>query len=66
MILRCGYSFRNLQRRNGRVVALILAGALAVYSVYERQFLKIGDINEGAPELRPDSAYNKDIKFAAR
>jgi uncharacterized protein len=45
------------------IVALVLAGALAVYSVYERQFLKIGDINEGAPELRPDSTYNKDIKF---
>ncbi|HSC76207.1 MAG TPA: MMPL family transporter [Pseudomonadales bacterium] len=45
------------------VVALIFAGALAVYSVYERQFLQIGDINEGSPELRPDSTYNKDIKF---
>lgn len=45
------------------VVAIILAGALAVYSIYERQFLKIGDINEGVPELRPDSVYNKDNKF---
>lgn len=45
------------------VVALIVAGALAVYSLYERQFLKIGDIAEGAPELRPDSVYNKDVKF---
>lgn len=45
------------------IIALIFAGALAVYSVYERQFLKIGDINEGAPELRPDSVYNQDIKF---
>ncbi len=44
-------------------VALILAGALAVYSIYERQHLRIGDINEGAPELRPDSIYNKDIRF---
>ncbi|MFO1347168.1 MAG: MMPL family transporter [Pseudomonadales bacterium] len=45
------------------IVALVFAGALAVYSVYERQFLKIGDIAEGSPELRPDSTYNKDVKF---
>jgi hypothetical protein len=45
------------------VVALVFAGALAVYSVYERQFLKIGDIAEGSPELRPDSTYNQDVKF---
>jgi len=45
------------------IVAVILSGALAIYSVYERQFLQIGDINEGAPELRPDSVYNNDIKF---
>ena len=44
-------------------IALILAGALAVYSIYERQHLRIGDINEGAPELRPDTTYNKDIRF---
>ncbi len=45
------------------IISLIFAGTLAVYSVYERQFLKIGDIAEGAPELRPDSTYNKDVKF---
>jgi predicted RND superfamily exporter protein len=45
------------------VVAVVLSCALALYSVYERQNLRIGDINEGAPELRPDSVYNKDIKF---
>ncbi|MCC7516747.1 MAG: RND family transporter [Pseudomonadales bacterium] len=45
------------------IVALIFAGALAVYSIYEREFLKIGDIAEGSPELRPDSTYNKDVRF---
>jgi hypothetical protein len=45
------------------VIAIVLAGALASYSIYERQFLKIGDINEGVPELRPDSVYNKDNKY---
>lgn len=45
------------------IVAIFLAGLLTVYSLYERQHLKIGDINEGVPELRPDSIYNKDNKF---
>lgn len=45
------------------VISLVFAGALGVYSLYEREHLRIGDINEGAPELRPDSVYNKDIKF---
>ena len=44
-------------------IAIILSGALAIYSLYERQYLQIGDINEGVPELRPDSIYNKDNKF---
>ncbi|MCY4043456.1 MAG: MMPL family transporter, partial [Cellvibrionales bacterium] len=30
---------------------------------YGGQFLKIGDLDEGAPELRPDSRYNLDNKF---
>lgn len=45
------------------IVAVLLASAMACYSVYERQFLKIGDINRGVPELRPDSVYNKDNDF---
>ncbi len=45
------------------VVAIVLSAALGVYSLYERQNLQIGDINEGVPELRPDSVYNKDNKF---
>ena len=30
---------------------------------YGGQFLKIGDLDEGAPELHPDSRYNLDSKF---
>ncbi len=45
------------------VATILVCAALALFSVYERQFLKIGDINEGVPELRPDSVYNMDNKF---
>lgn len=40
------------------VAALMAAGALIV-----RQDLQIGDLSSGAPELRPDSRYNKDVAF---
>ncbi len=30
---------------------------------YEKQDLKIGDLDPGAPELRPNSRYNKDAAF---
>ncbi|WP_226666691.1 efflux RND transporter permease subunit [Microbulbifer aggregans] len=40
-------------------VALILCGAGAYYA----QFMKIGDLDAGAPELRPDSRYNSDNAY---
>jgi uncharacterized protein len=40
------------------VCALLFAGGL-----YFGQFQKIGDLDPGAPELRPDSRYNKDNAF---
>ena len=36
---------------------------LAVFGVVTGQNLKIGDLDQGAPELRPDSRYNKDNAF---
>jgi predicted RND superfamily exporter protein len=41
------------------VLALIAFGGGLWYS----QNLKIGDLDQGAPELRPDSRYNKDNNF---
>ncbi|WP_288132815.1 MMPL family transporter [Microbulbifer sp.] len=41
------------------VIALVLAGVGTWYS----QYMKIGDLDAGAPELRPDSRYNKDNAF---
>jgi len=44
-------------------VPIILAIVLAVFGVYQSQSLKIGDLDAGAPELRPDSRYNLDNAF---
>ena len=45
-------------------IGAIAAGVLmAVGGYYVSLDLKIGDLDPGAPELRPDSRYNKDNKF---
>jgi len=45
------------------VTAILIAITLAVVGVLGSQNLKIGDLDKGAPELRPDSRYNKDNAF---
>jgi predicted RND superfamily exporter protein len=44
------------------VSLLLAAGALMVGLWYGQQ-LQIGDLDQGAPELRPDSRYNLDNRF---
>ncbi|MCW5645069.1 MAG: MMPL family transporter [Rhodoferax sp.] len=48
-----------------RWAALALAGAalLAVLGFMASQQLKIGDLDPGAPELRAESRYNRDVAF---
>jgi uncharacterized protein len=41
------------------IVAILLAGLGYMWN----KDLKIGDLDKGAPELRPDSQYNKDVAF---
>lgn len=41
------------------VVALVMLG----WGLYQGQQLQIGDLDKGAPELRPDSRYNQDNAF---
>lgn len=41
------------------LVGVILAGAGYLVSLQ----LKVGDLDPGAPELRPDSRYNRDVAF---
>ena len=44
-------------------IMLFCCLALAAFGLYLSQDLKIGDLDKGAPELRPDSRYNQDIGF---
>ena len=47
----------------GAVVAVTVALGLAVLGFYGSKGLQIGDLDAGAPELRPDSRYNLDNEF---
>jgi hypothetical protein len=60
------YSWRLLSNfANGKVarVSLVLAAIGFAVGIYGGQNLKIGDLDAGAPELRPDSRYNLDNRF---
>ncbi|MBM7060910.1 RND family transporter [Pseudomonas sp. UL073] len=43
-------------------VVIALAGGVGAYW-YQKQHLQVGDLDQGAPELRPDSRYNQDNNF---
>ncbi|EEB77424.1 hypothetical protein GPB2148_1226 [marine gamma proteobacterium HTCC2148] len=43
--------------------AIAVSVVLAVVGLYVAMDLKIGDLDKGAPELRADSTYNKDVAF---
>lgn len=43
--------------------ALVVAVLLSMLGLYYAQFLKIGDLDAGAPELRADSRYNLDNAY---
>lgn len=50
--------------RRGPATAAIAAGVvLAVIGIVVAQDLQIGDLDEGAPELRENSRYNTDVRF---
>ncbi len=44
-------------------IALFTAVVLCALGLYFSQFMKIGDLDKGAPELRPDSRYNLDNAY---
>jgi len=50
------------ERRNAIAVVLVSI-VLAATALVVRKDIQIGDLNPGAPELRPDSRYNKDSAF---
>lgn len=50
-------------RRGPALTILSVCAVLFAGGLYFGQFQKIGDLDPGAPELRPDSRYNKDNAF---
>ncbi len=53
----------NFTHKKVAATAIVVAVGLAVAGVIGSQNLKIGDLDKGAPELRPDSRYNQDNAF---
>jgi predicted RND superfamily exporter protein len=49
--------------RKGAAAAVATAVVLAGLGVWGSGGLKIGDLDKGAPELRADSRYNRDVAF---
>lgn len=50
-------------QRRYAALAIGVAVALAAGGYAVSRNLKIGDLDPGAPELRPESRYNRDVKF---
>ncbi|MGM0449260.1 MAG: efflux RND transporter permease subunit [Pseudomonadota bacterium] len=44
-------------------ISLLIAVVGLSVAMYYKQDLKVGDLDDGAPELRPDSQYNQDNRF---
>jgi predicted RND superfamily exporter protein len=50
-------------QRRWAAAAVAACAALAVGGALMASHLQIGDLDPGAPELRPDSRYNRDVAF---
>jgi predicted RND superfamily exporter protein len=50
-------------RRRGAIGALVAASVITAIGLVTSFDLKIGDLDVGAPELRPDSRYNRDNAY---
>lgn len=55
--------FANFAKPKMAKIALAVGAVLLVGGLYLSQFMKIGDLDAGAPELRPDSVYNLDNAY---
>lgn len=72
-VQRNGYGFRAAKFIAGLLVQcskpgvshvlVLLALIIGALALYVRMDLQIGDLDAGAPELRPDSRYNQDVAF---
>ena len=58
------YAFLDLfTQRRWAIVAIVIAISMAIGGYGISRDLRIGDLDPGAPELRPDSRYNLDNAF---
>lgn len=53
----------SFTRKGPATAAIIISILLAVGGWFVRMDLQIGDLDPGAPELRADSRYNRDVAF---
>lgn len=53
----------RLTERRRATSAIVVAAALLIVGLLAGQNVKYGDLSAGAPELRPDSRYNQDVRF---
>ncbi len=53
----------SFTQRPRAALVLTLALGMTAMGLYQSQNLKVGDLDAGAPELRPDSRYNLDNAF---
>ena len=52
-----------IRSRRSAYALICIAGVALCMAAYIRQDLRIGDLDPGAPELRPNSRYNLDNRF---
>lgn len=53
-------------QRKWATVAVLASALMAIIALVVSSHVKIGDLDPGAPELRPDSRYNRDVAFMAQ
>jgi len=55
--------FKNFAKPPVAKIALVVGMCCLILGLYFSQSMKIGDLDAGAPELRPDSRYNLDNAY---
>jgi len=55
--------FQNFTRPKTAMITVLVAALLFGFGINKSRDLKIGDLDPGTPELRPDSRYNLDNAF---
>ncbi|RLA49333.1 MAG: RND family transporter [Gammaproteobacteria bacterium] len=56
----------SFTRKGPAAIAILIAIVMAIGGFYVAKGLQIGDLDPGAPELRANSRYNKDVAFVIK